>query len=270
MSLPLNLYLQIPISALIKSSNYFNNCREPFALRVAGEILYALTSPEDVKAAQENTETLRQYELTREFAISMGSTPAVEHRISKGLSYPHEALDAVLLLGNVKKPLIKRTQDSEKPCSNYQPSGRKLLNEFSQNVCQLMQWEGLSAKYTTLVSPEEKDVSLLTWCREVMVKAATMTYFDEALFQIEPSLSEVLSDFDEDSIKFLATSPQDPLDFKSAAKWKGTRVFKAYFNLPKAQRVGEAQFVCDFEMEYRNLCFNEEDLANMMWVAYWM
>lgn len=120
----------------------------------------------------------------------MGSPPAVEHAISKGLSYPHEALDAVLLFGNAKKPLMQRTQGSEKPYSNYQPSSRKLLNGFSQNICRLMQWEGLSAKYTTLVSPEEKYVSLFICCREVMVKAATMTYFDEALLQIEPNLSE--------------------------------------------------------------------------------
>lgn len=258
------------MSTLIRSSNYFNNCREPFALRIAGETLYALTSPEDVKAAQKNTDTLKQYELTRELALSMGMTPAVEHGVSKGLSYPHEALDAVLLLGNVQKPLIQRIQESEKPCSNYQPSNRKLLNEFSQNICQLMQWEGLSAKYTTLVSPEEKAVSLLIWCREVIVKAATMTYFDEALLQIEPSLCEVFLDFEEESIKFLATSPLDSLNFKSAAKWKGIRVFKAYFNLPKAQRLREAQFVCDLETGYRNLGFNEEDLATMMWVAYWM
>lgn len=57
-------------------------------------------------------------------------------------------------------------------------------------MCRLMQWDGLSAKYTTLVSPEEKDVSLFVWCREVTVKAATMIYFDEALLQIEPNLSE--------------------------------------------------------------------------------
>lgn len=200
----------------------------------------------------------------------MGLTPTVERRISKGLSYPYEALDAVLLLGNVKNPLIQRTQGSEKPCSNYQLSSRKLLNEFSQNISRLMQWEGLSAKYTTLVSPEEKDVSLLIWCREVTVKAATMTYFDEALLQIEPNLSEVFSDFEEESIKFLATSPLDPLEFVSAAKWKGIRVFKAYFSLPKAQRLREARFVCDLETEYRSLGFNEEDLATMMWVAYWM
>lgn len=192
----------------------------------------------------------------------MGSTPAVEHAISKGLSYPHEALDAVLLFGNAKNPR------PEKPYSNDQPNSRKLLNEFSQNICRLMQWERLSAKYTTLVSPEEKDVSLLIWCREVMVKAATMTYFDEALLQIEPNLSEFFSDFEEESIKFLATSPLIPRNFESAAKRKGIRIFEAYFNLPKAQRQGEAQFVCDLETEYRSLGFNEEDLATMMWVAY--
>lgn len=225
-------------------------------------------SPEDAKAAQENTVTLKQYELTRELALSMGSTPAVEHAISKGISYPHEALDAVLLFGNAKNPLMQRTQGPEKPYSNYQPTSRKILNEFSQNICLLMQWEGLSAKYTTLVSPEEKDVSLLIWCREVMVKAATMTYFDEALLQIEPNLSEVLSEFEEESIRFLATSPLIPPNFESAAKRKGIRIFKAYFNLPKAQRLGESRFVCDLETEYRRLGFDEEDLATMMWVAY--
>lgn len=198
----------------------------------------------------------------------MGSTPAVEHAISKGISYPHEALDAVLLFGNAKNPPMQRTQVPEKPHSNYQPSSRKLLNEFSRNVSRLMRWEGLSAKYTTLVSPEEKDVSLLIWCREVVVKAATMTYFDEALLQIEPNLSEVFSEFEEESMRFLAMSPLIPPNFESAAKRKGISIFKAYFNLPKAQRLGEAQFVCDLETEYTSLGFNEEDLATMMWVAY--
>lgn len=63
-------------------------------------------------------------------------------------------------------------------------------------------------------------------------------------------------------------SPLIPLNFEFAAKRKGIRVFKAYFNLPKAQRLGETQFVCDLETEYRSLGFNEEDLATMMWVAY--
>lgn len=125
-----------------------------------------------------------------------------------------------------------------------------------------MQREGLSAKYTTLVSLEEKDVSLFIWCREVTIKAATKNYFDEALLQIEPNLSEFFSEFEEESIKLLATSPLIPLNFEAAAKWKGIRVFKAYFNLLKAQRLGEAQFVCDLETEYRSLgC-----LAKKIWL----
>lgn len=76
------------------------------------------------------------------------------------------------------------------------------------------------------------------------------------------------SEFEEENIKFLATSPLVPHNFESAAKWKGIRVFKAYFSLPKAQRLGEAQFVCDLQTEYSSIGFNEEDLATMMWVSY--
>ncbi len=200
----------------------------------------------------------------------MGLTPAVRERIIRGLSHPCDELDTALLMGNVKKPLIRYAQGFHKPIMKYAESLQALPDEIIQHIKDSMRWDMLSAKYTKPIISGEKEVSLLSWCRETMVNAATRAYFGEGLLQIEPNLSQVLSDFEDEGVMFLISASCDSIGPTSAARERGIGVFAAYFGLPMEQRAGEAGFIRNLEDEYRHLGLGEKDLAALIWVVYWV
>ena len=147
---------------------------------------------------------------------------------------------------------------------------RTNLHDFFRHIENSMRWNCFSAKYTKFTSREEKEVSLLGWCGEVMVGAATKCYFDKALLQIEPNLSQIVFDFDKEMCSSISKHPHTLGTLSSVAKEKGIRAFTAYLKLPKMQRAGDAHFIRDLEEEYRMLGLDEGNLASLMMIVYWV
>ncbi|MCJ1269255.1 hypothetical protein MMC22_009145 [Lobaria immixta] len=250
---------------------YFKNSDEPYALNVAGEKLYVLTSPHDMRTVRENASTLSRYELTRDFIIALGLKPAVGKTIGRR-SMQGDKLNLMLRSGAMRKPffqvvknftLEKQNQMLEQPLNSLQ-------DDFIRHIEKSMRWNCLSAKYTKFTSSDEKELSLVGWCRDVIVNAATRSYFDEALLQIEPSLSQIVFDLDSETCGSITKYPHKLGNFSAVAKEKGIGAFTAYLKLSKMQRAGEAQFVRDLEEEYRQLGLDEENLAALMMMVYWV
>lgn len=256
---------------LIPHREYFKNSNEPYALNVAGEKLYVLTSPQDMKAVRENNSTLSPYELTRDFIIALGLKPAVGKTICKN-SMQGDKLNLMLRSGAMQKPFTQVVENFvlEKQNPILEQTSDSLHNAFIRHIEKSVRWNRLSAKYTKFTSVDEKEVSLISWCREVIVDAATRSYFDQALLQIEPNLTQIVFDFDNETCGSINKYPQKLGNLSSAAKEKGIRAFTAYLNLSKVQRAGEAQFVRDLEEEYRRLGLDEENLASLMMIVYWV
>lgn len=256
---------------LMSRREYFKNSNEPYALSVAGEKLYVLTSPQDMKTVRENTSTLSRYELTRDFVIALGLKPAVGKTVCSS-SMQGDKLNLMLRSGAMQKPFIQAVEnfalEKQNPILEQPLNG--LQEDFIQHIEKSMRWNCLSAKYTKFTSVDEKEISLFGWCREVMVNAATRSYFDEALLQIEPNLSQVVFDFDNKTCGSITKHPHKLGNFSSAAKEKAIGAFTAYLRLSKVQRAGEAHFVRDLEEEYRRLGLDEENLATLMMIVYWV
>lgn len=183
-----------------------------------------------------------------------------------------DKLNLMLRSGAMQRPFLqvvehftleKQNQILEQPLNSLQ-------DDFIRHVEKSMRWNCLSAKYTKLTGSDEKEISLLGWCRDVIVNAATRSYFDEALLQIEPNLSQIVSDLDNETCGSITKYPHKLGNFSSAAKEKGIGTFTAYLKLSKVQRAGEAQFVRDLEEEYRRLGLDEENLAALMMMVYWV
>lgn len=255
---------------LISRRKHFKNSDEPYALKVAGEKLYVLTSPRDMRTVRENTSTLSRYELTRDFIIALGLKPTVGKEICRS-STQSDTLSLLLRSGALQKPVIQvagNNVETQIPILD-QPLN-SLRDEFIWHIEQSMNWNCLSAKYTHFTNIDEKEISLLGWCRDVMVNAATRSYFDEALLQIEPNLSQIVFDFDNETCRSITKYPRKLENLSSAAKEKGIAAFTAYLKLSKLQRAGEAQFVRDLEEEYRQLGLDDENLAPLMMIVYWV
>ncbi|MCJ1465970.1 hypothetical protein MMC07_004589, partial [Pseudocyphellaria aurata] len=262
---------QDQVEILIPRREYFKHSDEPYALHVAGEKLYVLTSPQDMKAARENTSTLSQYELTRDFIIALGLNPAVGKTVCRS-SMQADKLNLMLRSGAMRKSFVPVVENlaSEKQNPVLEQSLNNLHDDLVRHIDESMQWNRLSAKYTRFSNADERDISLLGWCRDSMINAATRSYFDEALLQIEPNLSQIVFDFDTETCGSIAKYPHRLGNFSSAAKQKGIAAFTAYLKLSKVQRAGEAQFVRDLEEEYRRLGLDEENLASLMMIVYWV
>lgn len=228
-----------------------------------------MTSPEDIRAVRENVSTLSRYELTRDFIIALGLKPAVGKRICRS-SMQVDNLNLLLRSGAMQSPFAQVVENftSEKQNGIVEQTLTNPHDDFIRHIEKSMRWNCLSAKYTKFTGLEEKEVSLLGWCREVMVGAATRSYFDETLLQIEPSLSQIVFDFDQETCSSITKYRLGTLS--SVAKEKGIRAFTAYLKLPKVQRAGEAHFIRDLEEEYRLLGLDEENLASLMMVVYWV
>lgn len=218
---------------------------------------------------RENTSTLSRYELTRDLIIALGLKPAVGKTICRN-SIPGDKLNLVLRSAAMQKPFLQFVDNFtlEKKDPILEQPLHTLQEAFIRRIEKSIRWDGLSAKYTKFASIDEKEVSLLGWCREVIVNASTGSYFDEALIQIEPNLSQILFDFDHETCGSIY--PHKSVTFSSATKEKGIRAFTAYLKLSKVQRAGEAQLVRDLEEEYRRLGLDEEDLAALMMIVYWV
>lgn len=256
---------------LIRRREHFKNSDEPYALKVAGENLYVLTSSQDMRTVRENISTLSRYELTRDFIIALGLKPTVGKAIGTS-STQSDTLSLLLRSGALQNPFtqVAGNVNLEKQSRILDQPLNSLRDDFIRHIEKSMQWNCLSAKYTHFTNIDEKEISLLGWCREVMVNAVTRSYFDEALLQIEPNLSQIVFDFDNETCRSITNYPCKLENLSSAAKEKGIAAFTAYLKLPKIQRAGEAQFVRDLEEEYRQLGLDEENLAPLMMIVYWV
>lgn len=183
-----------------------------------------------------------------------------------------DKLNLMLRSGALRESFVPVVENlaSEKQNPVLEQSLNSLHDDFVRHIDESMRWSRLSAKYTRYFNADERDISLLGWCREVMINAATRSYFDKALLQIEPNLSQIVFDFDTETCGSIAKYPHTLGNFSSAAKQKGIAAFTAYLKLSKVQRAGEAQFVRDLEEEYRRLGLDEENLASLMMIVYWV
>ena len=229
-----------------------------------------MTSLEGMRTVRENASTLSRYELTRDFIIALGLKPAVGNRICRS-SMQIDNLSLLLRSGAMQSPFdqVVGNFTSEKQIGAVEQTLTN-LHDFIRHIENSMQWNCLSAKYTKFTSLEEKEVSLLGWCGEVMVGAATRSYFDETLLQIEPNLPQIVFDFDRETCSSISKYPHRLGTLSSVAKEKGIRAFTAYLKLPKVQRAGEAHLIRDLEEEYRLLGHDEGSLASLMMIVYWV
>ena len=115
-----------------------------------------------------------------------------------------------------------------------------------------------------------KTVSLLGWCREVLLDAATRSFFGDRLLQIEPDLFEKYFDFDDDSWQITYKLPAVFTKRMTAAKNAGIDALTRYFRLPKEERLGEAWLVSNLEGEMRNVGIAEPDIAVFVMMIYWV
>ncbi len=229
-----------------------------------------MTSPEDISIIYKNTVELTYDTFIRETLSSLGvSASAVDKWIPARLPTYGK--------GHASSYSIPFTSDfthlGEKLCQRQLLPGKELdilQQAFMDSIHSSLRWNNLTEKNTVHSSLETKTVSLLGWCREILLEASTSSFFGKRLLQINPNLFEEFFIFDASSWKLNYGYPQFLSKDMIGARDTIIESLTAYFELPKAERPGAAFLIQNFETEMRLLGIENKDIAALIMTVYWV
>ena len=145
-----------------------------------------------------------------------------------------------------------------------------LQKSFLQIINKSLSWESISENVILSSTSTEKTVSLLGWCRHVLLDAATRSFFGDRLLDIQPDLFKSFFDFDDNSWQLTYKLPGFLCKDMNKAKKTGINALEEYFMLPREERKGEAWLVRNLEAEMRNVDIKEADIASFVMMIYWV
>jgi hypothetical protein len=201
-------YLRDSFSTLTYGREYFNDDRKPFSINVAGELMYIITSPDDVKAAYRNTPSLTMdvflQGLMSGFEVASSAVEKVYWKPN-----PNGTGSQLISPNPSHKSLASLTVDFYR--EQLYPGPR--LTQLGEITCsyieEAVRWDTMSdRRYTLSHAVWSKDISLLHWCEDVLLKAAARSFFGDALFDVNPNMIEDFLKFDAVSWKLMYRYPK--------------------------------------------------------------
>ncbi|KAF1995244.1 cytochrome P450 [Amniculicola lignicola CBS 123094] len=253
---------------------YFGNTREPFALVLGGQYVYILTSSKDVTTCFQNPKDLTFDAYIEDMQLRFGgSQPAVK------------------AIWTVPSPedLEKRKNEGGYP----NPHGRHLVH-LSETIFKAQLHPGarlnkLSITFLGIIhdrmnwgsTPDslirgrnqtdtERIVSLKGLIQHALLYAATMSFFGQAIFRVDPKIMDYFAAFDEDSWQFTYQVPEFFSRKMIIAKRRAQRVFDEYFNLPQSERADSCWMVQTLEKEMLAAGTKSKDISAYLMMFYWV
>lgn len=242
---------------------------QTYKLTLCGQKLYIMTSPQDISRIYKSTEALTFDDFMRGMLLRLGAS---SDAVRKWL--PNSGVNTKGHVPGSSDPL---PQDyghlGEQLCRKQLLPGQnldKLQGVLINNIQQSLQWHKLSGNITLYYTQEVKTVSLLNWCRDVMLDGATRAFFDESLMQIDPKLFESFYVFDDLSWQLHFGYPRFMSRTMYAAKDRIIDALTVYFKQPQQERKGEAWLIRNLENEMRLIGIEDRDIAAIIMPLYWV
>jgi len=249
---------------------YFGFSSETYKLTLLGRTLYLMTSPEEIMRIYRNTEELTIDTHIRHTLTSLGaSSSAVDRwmppRSPEGNN--NRAMDSL------KAKTNEFTHLGSRICQQQLLPGKELghlQKAFMSNIHKSLHWHTISSKITLASSTQSKTISLLGWCRDVLLESSTRAFFGVQLLQINPNLFQSFYDFDACSWKLHYGYPRFLSGELYAARDIIIETLTAYFSLPKAKRPDAAFIINRLEDEMRQLEIGDKDIAALTMPLFWV
>ena len=229
-----------------------------------------MTAPGDISFIYRNTVELTFDTFVRQTLSSLGaSSDAVDKWIplhSSKVSMTHASSFST-------SHTSEFTHIGERLCQQQLLPGKQLdvlQRGFIDGIHESLQWHSVTQKVTIRSSPDIKTISLLGWCREVLLESATRAFFGNRLLEIDPDLFQAFFAFDASSWKLHYGYPRVFSKELYSARDTIIEALTAYFRLPKSERLGAAFLVDSLEAEMRNLNIEDKDIAALIMPVYWV
>ena len=147
-----------------------------------------------------------------------------------------------------------------------------LLEELQKGLLGMigtsLTWENIPESIIHSSLADEKCVSLLGWCRQVLLEGATRSFFGDRLLELQPDLLDTFFTFDDNSWQLTYQVPHFLSRKMRSAKQNAIEALTQYFKFPPHQRQGESWLVRNLEAEMRNVCIEEKDIAAFSMMIY--
>ncbi|MCJ1465351.1 hypothetical protein MMC07_003969 [Pseudocyphellaria aurata] len=242
---------------------------QTYKLTLCGQKLYIMTSPRDISRIYKSTEALTFDDFMRGMLLRLGaSSDAVRRWL------PSSGVNTKGHIPGSSDPLPHDYGHlGEQLCRKQLLPGQnldKLQGVLINNIEQSLQWHKLSGNIVLYYTQEVKTVSLLNWCRDVLLDGATRAFFDESLMQIDPKLFESFYVFDDLSWQLHFGYPRFMSRTMYAAKDQIIDALTVYFKQPQQERKGEVWLIRNLENEMRLLGIEDRDIAAIIMPLYWV
>lgn len=258
------------ITELTPNRKDLQTSNEIFKLTFPGQMLYVMTSPRDIAHVYRNTSELTFDTFIRQTLRSLGASPSA---VDKWIP-PRQALGDI---DNTSVGAIQLNSDfthvGEKLCQRQLLPGKELdtLQEvFMSGIHRSLLWETITPKKSPHSHQGLKTLSLLGWCREVLLESATRAFFGDELLEIEPDLFRSFFVFDASSWKLNYGYPRILSKEMYAARDNIIDSLETYFKLPETKRRGMSYLIGRFEVEMKHLQIVERDIAALVMPVYWV
>ncbi|KAI1737525.1 putative cytochrome p450 [Xylaria scruposa] len=254
---------------LSTASAYFGNTGDPFALTAFGSTFYVITHPKQTVEVYKNTESLSFEEflvgLMKYFGLSNEALESVFHtplpKDKAGFPNPDG-----LALGYFVRDMH---HEQLFPGRNLDILEEVMKDWFDSHL-ELTMLRKLCASYSSSTSEHFIEVPLVKWCSELFTRAGEVAYFGHSLQQIEPNMATIFLQYDDLSWQVLYQYPRLFSRTMHIAIDQIQGIFLKYFEVPQAQRHGDAWFTKAIENECRALGINRWDMARFMTTVYWV
>ena len=247
-------------------STYFRNSKEPYSITIAGQVIYIVTSPEDVQTLYKSTLTISWLRFIQDLYRWIGIPQSKIDSLWRVPSEPEKVTYPVQ-----KLPPTQRM--SEYHTQQLLP-GEKLdtmTQKFLSYVDERLRWQELYAsKHCILESSSDSvKLSLMDWTADVFIRASTEIYWGKSIWKVAPNLIDAYLQWEETSWKYVFQLPRFFSRDMYAAKDQLLDGFAAYFGQQKDKREDATYFVTMTEEELRGLAFSDHDVGKVNMLQYW-
>ena len=149
------------------------------------------------------------------------------------------------------------------------PKLRELSQKVVQHIHGSLYWEKLVGPAALDISETHIQLSLKTFCRGKIIDMITEYMFGNVLFQIEPSITEHMIQFNDDAWMVIFRYPEFMTPKLTRSRRKLEEAFRRYIQLPKDLRADEMWGMQNIIASQEQVGIREKDRIALLLLVYW-
>ncbi|EAT76905.1 hypothetical protein SNOG_15810 [Parastagonospora nodorum SN15] len=251
--------------AIEKGRKHFSPSRDPFAMTVAGQTIYVLTSPDDISGVWKNSKTISIDPITMDMYILGG----ISGKSREVMFHQHPTARYNEGTGRPLTP----TQMAIELHHQQLHAGLKLDSLLQDKVIPscFKKLDMADAMNTAILSRSEDSViiSLHDLCVDIFVTEVTQAYFGPALLQKSPNLISAFLNWEYCGWKFLFMLPDILARDMTKTKRTIIEAFANYYRQPRTRRPGSIYFVDSLEDMLAEVGLTTDEMGKFTLLHYW-